>query len=233
MNATVLVKDLAKRIGGKQVLKGVDFQLQAGRVVGLIGPNGSGKTTLIKTLMSIYHPDNGEILICDEPAGFGTRRHISYMPDMNHLFQWMRVHDGINYYREMFGDFNILRCQELCTSLGINENEKIQDLSKGMKERVLIMLTFSRNSRLYLLDEPIGGIDPVAKERIIKTIFAGSNGESTILIATHQVKDVETLLDEVLFINDGRIIFAESADTIRGTRGTSIEECYLEVFKNA
>lgn len=232
MNAIVSVKGLKKKIGKKQVLQGLDFQLKAGRVVGLLGPNEAGKTTTIKILMNIYNADAGEIKICDEQVGFETKRYISYMPDMNPLFQWMRVRDAIHYYKDMFSDFDINHAKELCTFLGIDEEEKVKNLSKGTKERVLIMLTFSRNTSLYLLDEPIGGIDPLARNKIIKTIFARLNGESTIIISTHLVKDIETLLDDVLFINDGKLVFSDSAENIRETRGKSIEEWYMEVFEN-
>lgn len=232
MSEIVSVKGLTKKIGGKQVLKGLDFELEVGRVVGLLGPNGAGKTTLLKILMNIYHADTGEINICSERMGYETKRHISYMPDINHLFQWMRVRDAIHYYSDMFSDFDLNRASELCASLGINEGEKIKDLSKGTMERVLIMLTFSRNTCLYLLDEPIGGIDPLARNKIIKTIFMGFNPERTLIISTHQVKEVETLLDEVLFINEGKLIFSDSVDNIREMRGKSIEECYMEVFEN-
>lgn len=220
-------------MGKKQVLNGLELKLQTGRVIGLLGPNGAGKTTLMKTLMNIYRPDAGKILICGEEAGFETKKYISYLPDLNPLFPWMLVRDAIHYYRDMFSDFDLSRAQELCAFLGIDEKEKVKNLSKGLKERVLIMLTFSRQARLYLLDEPLGGIDPLTCNKIIKTIFTGLNGESTIVISTHLVKDVETLLDEVLFLNQGQLVFSDSSENIREVRGKSIEDCYLEVLENA
>ncbi len=233
MNPMIEVRGLTKKIGKKPVLNGMDFQLGAGKVVGLLGPNGAGKTTLLRTLMNIYHPDSGEIRICNKPASVATKGYISYMPDGNLLFPWMKVSDAIEYYHDMYSDFNIQRARELCTFLDIDKTVKVKDLSKGSKERVLIMLTFSRNTQLYLLDEPLDGIDPLARDRIIKTIFSKVDGQSTILISTHLVKDVEALLDEVLFLNEGRIIYNKSADSIREERGQSIEQCYLEVFENA
>jgi ABC-2 type transport system ATP-binding protein len=233
MSKIVSIKGLTKKIGRKQVLKGLDIELGTGRVVGLLGPNGAGKTTLLKILMNIYHADAGEVQICGERLGFETKRHISYMPDTNHLFQWMCIRDAIHYYRDMFSDFDENRSAELCAFLGINKEENIKNLSKGTVERVLIMLTFSRNTCLYLLDEPIGGIDPLARNKIIKTIFRGFDPGRTIIISTHQVKDVETLLDEVLFIDEGKLIFSDSVDNIRELQGKSIEECYMEVFENA
>jgi ABC-2 type transport system ATP-binding protein len=229
----VSVENLYKKIGKKQVLKGVSFQLGPGRVVGLLGPNGAGKTTLLKILMNLYHADAGAISICGELAGLAAKQNISYMPDLNPLFEWMLVRDAIRYYGDLFNDFDRDHAGALCVFLGIDEAAKVSALSKGMKERVLIMLTLARRTRLYLLDEPIGGIDPLARDKIIKTIFRGLNDDSTVIIATHLVKDVETLLDEVLFLNDGRVIFAGSAESIRAEHGKSVEEWYVEVYENA
>lgn len=233
MSIIVSVNGLTKNVGKKQVLSDISFEIAEGRVIGLLGPNGAGKTTLMKTLMNIYHANAGETQICGEKAGFETKKYISYMPDINHLFSWMRVRDAIHYYSDMFEDFDIERSKELCKFLGINEDEKIKSLSKGTKEQVLIMLTFSRNARLYLLDEPLSSIDPLMRKRIVKTIFNGANKGSTIIISTHEVADIETLVDDVMFLNNGKLIFSDNADNIRDRRGMSIEECYLEVFENA
>ncbi len=233
MSSIITVKNLKKRIGNRQILNGIDFELESGRVIGLLGPNQSGKTTLFKTIMNICHADSGNIQICGQPSESQTIKYISYMPDRNHLFPWMRVVDAMNYYSDMFSDFDMSYAKELCSFLKINEKDKIKTLSKGMIERVLIMLTFSRRARLYLLDEPFGGTDPLARNQIMKTIFRGQSEDSTILISTHQVKDVETLLDEVIFLNQGKVIFSETAENIRECHNQSIEECYLEVFQNA
>ncbi len=233
MNAILSVQGLKKNIGKKQVLKGLDFDLGPGRVVGLLGPNGSGKTTLLKTLVNIYHANAGDIRIFGEQVGCGTKKYVSYMPETNHLFNWMSVQDAIHYYRDFFSDFDLGCAKELCAFLNINEKEKIASLSKGKKEQALIMLTFSRKTHLYLLDEPIGSIDPLARNKIIKTIFKEFNPERTVIISTHQVKDVETLLDDVLFLGDGKLVFSGHVDDIRETRGQSVEECYMEVFENA
>lgn len=233
MSAIVSVQGLKKNIGRKHVLKGLDFDLEPGRVVGLLGPNGAGKTTLLKTLVNIYHADGGDIRIFGEQVGYNTKRFVSYLPEANHLFSWMSVQDAIHYYRDFFNDFDVNCSKELCKFLGIDEKEKIASLSKGKKEQALIMLTFSRKTHLYLLDEPIGSIDPLARNKIIKTIFKEFNPERTVIISTHQVKDVETLLDDVLFLGDGKLVFSSQVDAIRETRGQSIEECYMEVFENA
>jgi ABC-type multidrug transport system, ATPase component len=233
MSAIVSVKGLQKSIGRKHVLKGLDFDLDPGRVVGLLGPNGAGKTTLLKTLVNIYHADAGEIRIFGDEVGVGTKKYVSYLPEMNHLFDWMSVEDAIHYYNDFFDDFNSGCARELCSFLGIDPKEKVRSLSKGKTEQALIMLTFSRKTHLYLLDEPIGSIDPLARNKIIKTIFREFNPEKTVIISTHQVKDVETLLDDVLFLGGGKLVFSDQVDHIRENRGQSIEECYMEVFENA
>jgi len=232
MSVILSVKSAGKKFGRKQVLDGVDIEIPAGRIVGLLGPNGAGKTTLLNTVMNIYRLDSGKIEICGEPAGYHAKRLISYLPDANHLFPWMRVRDALKYYNDMFPDFDIIRAKELCILLEINEKARIQRISKGELERVLIMLTFSRKVPLYLLDEPLGGIDPLSRSKIVKAIFTQLDNGSTILISTHLVKDIETLLDDVIFLNKGKVIFAASADNIREVRGQSIEECYMEVFEN-
>jgi ABC-2 type transport system ATP-binding protein len=230
MRKILSVAGLTQKIGGKPVLQDLSFELEAGRVAGILGPNGAGKTTLLKAILNFGGADTGEITVCGEPASFATRRYISYLPDHNYLFEWMRVRDAIRYFRDMFRDFDRDSAGRLCTFLGISEDAKVKDLSRGMIERVLVMLTFSRKAPLYLLDEPLGGIDPVTRHKIMKTIFAGLNEESSIMIATHLAGEVETLLDEVMFINEGRLVFSGNADTIREVHHKSIEEWYMEVF---
>jgi ABC-2 type transport system ATP-binding protein len=233
MSAILSVANGTKKFGRKQVLTDVNFDLPTGRIVGLLGPNGAGKTTILNAIINVSKLDYGKIQVCGEPNGYESKRLISYLPDTNHLFEWMSVRDALHYYADMFPDFDTVRAQELCTLLEIDEKAKTRNLSKGELERILIMLTFSRKVRLYLLDEPLGGIDPLSRKKIIKTIFSQLDSESTILISTHLVKDVETLLDDVLFLNNGKVIFADSADNIREIRGQSIEDCYMEVFENA
>lgn len=233
MSKIITVSGLTKRFDKTPALDNLDFSIDSGRIVGLMGPNGAGKTTLIKTIMQLYHPDQGKITICGESDGYSSKKLLSYMPDTNYLFNWMSISEAIQYHTDFYSDFDLNHAKELCGSLQLNENEKVKNLSKGTIERVLIMLTFARKARLYLLDEPISGIDPLGREKIIKTILSGVNEESSVLISTHLVKDVETIVDDILLINKGHLLLSDSADHIRETRGQSIEECYLEVFKNA
>ena len=233
MTAIVSVKNLIKKYGTKPILQDISFDVQTGHVVGLMGPNGAGKTTLMKVLMGMMPVNSGKIWICGRAAGSAARAYISYMPDKNHLFSWMRIQDAVQYYRDMFQDFDIQQAAELCAFLKLDVREKIGRLSKGNLLRTRIMLTFSRKASLYLLDEPIGGIDPLGRDKIMKTIFNGLGRESSTIISTHLVKDVEMLLDDVLFLNEGELIYNNSADGIREERGTSIEACYLEVFNHA
>ncbi len=232
MNTLMSVKGLCKKFGDKNALQDVNFDLMEGRIVGLMGPNGAGKTTLIKTLMQIYKQDAGEISIHGKPLGYAAKQEIAYMPDQNHLFPWMNIGDAIHYYRDMFPGFDVARAKELCNLLRLNEKERVKTLSKGTLERVQIMLTFARPASIYILDEPIAEIDPLNRDKILKIILGGVNERSTVILSTHLVKDVETIVDDVLFLHEGRLALVETAENIRAQRGMSIEECYLEVYKN-
>jgi ABC-2 type transport system ATP-binding protein len=233
MTTILEVKGLTKTFGNHTALNNVSLILESGRVAGLMGPNGAGKTTLMKTVMKITKPNSGTICVCGSNTVEAIHRNTAFMPDRNQLFDWMRIRDAIHFYEDMFGDFDAKRAVDLCQILGLNPVDPIRSLSKGTVIRVLVMLTFSRNARLYLLDEPIGWFDPLAKQNILKTILAGINEESAVLISTHQVKDVETILDDVLFLNNGSLVLADTAENIREKHGQSIEDRYIEVFQNA
>lgn len=191
-----------------------------------------GKTTLIKILAGLYKKDSGEVLIGDAMVGYETHKNISYMPDFFFLYDWMRIKDAINYYNDLFNDFDMEKCKKLCENLKLDRESKIKTLSKGMKDRILVMLAFSRNTKVYVLDEPIGGVDPVAKDLILKTVISNNNEESTVLLSTHLVKDVESILDEVILIREGKILEHKSCEYIRGEKNQSVEEFYLEVMQN-
>jgi ABC-2 type transport system ATP-binding protein len=183
-------------------------------------------------LAGIYKKDSGDALIMDTPVGSATHKHISYMPDFFFLYDWMKIKDAINYYNDLFNDFDMEKCKKICENLKLREEDKIKTLSKGMKDRILVMLAFSRNTKVYVLDEPIGGVDPVAKDLILKTVIGNTNDESTVLLSTHLVKDVEKILDEVILIKEGKILEHKSCDYIREEKKQSVEEFYLEVMQN-
>ena len=233
MSNLIKIDNLCKSFDKKNVLDNISLEITKGKIIGLLGENGAGKTTLIKILAGIYKKNSGTVNILDIPVGFDTHKYISYMPDENFLHPWMKVKDAINYYTDLFPDFDIETSIKLCKELKLEPNNLIEKLSTGTKERVMIMLTFSRKAPIYLLDEPIGGIDPVAKDMILKTVISNVSEDSTVLLSTHLLKDIETILDEVIFIKDGKILTHKTCDSIRETENKSIEEYYLEVMKNA
>jgi ABC-2 type transport system ATP-binding protein len=233
MTTLVKANGLTKKYGRKTVLSDLSFELQSGKIVGLLGPNGAGKTTLIKTIMGIIPASSGTLDLFGEPKSYKSKAQLAYMPDVNPLFPWMRVRDAIAYYQDMFADFDQQRSHDFSEMLKLDWNERIPSLSRGVQQRVMIMLTLSRKARLYLLDEPIGGIDPLGVNKILKTIFTGMDEDSSILIATHLVKEIEALADEVIFMNEGVFVYRAEAESIRMEMNQSIEERYLEVFENA
>lgn len=233
MEDIIKISNLNKSFENKKVLKNVNLSIKEGRITGILAPNGAGKTTLLKTICNFYKSDTGEILINRIPVGCKTKEYISFMPDDSHLFSWMKVKDSINYYKDMFSDFDIDKCNSLCEMLKIEKKESIKTMSKGMNERVLLMLTLSRKAKVYILDEPLGGIDIVARDKILKAILNIFDSNQTIIISTHLVKEVENILDEVIFMNNGEVIFSGNSEEIRAQKGKSIENYYLEVFENA
>ena len=232
MSDIIKIKELNKKFGTKHVLKNINLNIKEGKITGILAPNGAGKTTLMKTICNLYKANTGDIVVNEIPVGYETKEFISFMPDDSHLFRWMKVKDAINYYKDMFRDFDTNRSNSLCELLKIDKNEDIKIMSKGMKERVLLMLTLSRNAKIFILDEPLGGIDIVAKDKILKAILEIFDGRQTMVVSTHLVKDVENILDEVIFMNDGEIIFSGNSEEIREQKGKSIENYYLEVFEN-
>lgn len=232
MSELIRVTNLSKSFGKKKALDNVSLEIHKNKIIGILGENAAGKTTLIKLICGLYKKDCGEIIINNEAVGFNTHKYISYMPDKFKFESWRKVKDAIKDYTYLFNDFDIDKSKDLCSRLKINENDIIANLSTGMKERVMIMLTFSRNTSIYLLDEPIGGIDPVAKDIILKTILSVTDENASIILSTHLIKDVEKILDEVIFIKEGKIVANISSDEIREKHNKSVEEYYLEVMQN-
>ena len=228
MSTVVTMENVTKRYGKKEALKNINLELETGHIYGLLGPNGSGKTTLIKTLMRIIREQTGHIKICGYDSSYETRKFISFMPDREFLYDSMTVKDAINYYNDAFNDFNEERAYDLCVKLQLDENEKINALSKGFKEKVVLMLTLSRNVPIYLLDEPLGSLDPLIKHEMLTVIKQTASKDNCIIISTHLIKDTEEILDQAIFLKKGQIVTNVAKESL----GKDLEEYYLEVFSN-
>ena len=232
MNETLVrTEHLTKYYGAKKALNDVSLNIQSGKIIGLLGPNGSGKTTLIKLLNGLLKADTGEILINGNPPGVITKSEVSYLPDRPYFGDWMKVEDMLNLFSEFYWDFDRERAETMCKALGISTKAKIKTLSKGMKEKVQLILVMSRSAKLYLLDEPIAGVDPAARELILDTILANYNPDSTVIISTHLIGDIERVLDEVIFLKEGNVILHDTTDNIREREGKSIDALFREMFR--
>ncbi len=230
--ATVLqTSSLVKDYGGKIALAGVSLSLEGGRIIGLLGSNGSGKTTLLKLIAGILTPTAGSVSVCGLPVGVETKKIVSFLPERTYLNDWMKISQMLEYFADFYEDFEIERAKKMLLSLGVDENAKLRTLSKGTREKVQLVLVMSRRAKLYLLDEPIAGVDPVAREFILDTILSNRNPDSTILISTHLISDVEKVLDDVLFIRNGKILLQNSVETIRTEQGKTIDEYFREVYR--
>ena len=205
------LQSITKCYGKKVALNNINLSIDTGKIIGLLGPNGSGKTTLIKTIMRIIREQNGFITICGQPASYKTREFISFMPDREYLFDYMTVNDAIKYYMDMFKDFDLNRANDLCVKLGLNITDKISELSKGNKEKAILMLTLSRTVPIYLLDEPLGSLDPVIKHEMLSVIKAVSNPNNVIIICTHLIKDTAPILDSAIFLKGTDRIYETEA----------------------
>ncbi len=223
--------DLTKKYGKETALDNISFELGRGSIVGLLGPNGSGKTTLMKIANGLLQPTAGEIKIKGMPVGIGTKSIVSYLPDCMSLPEWMRIRELVKFYGDFYADFSARKAEEMLKSLGLDNETRFKTLSKGNKEKVQLILTMSRNAELYLLDEPMGGVDPATRDYILDTIIAGYSENSTVVISTHLIADVEKILDTVLFIDKGRIVRSDSVDSIRSNEGKSVDALFREVFR--
>jgi len=228
------VNGITKRYGGKVALDGVDLTVASGKIIGMLGPNGSGKTTLMKTIAGLLSSDLGEICYPGgAKRGVQSKGVISFLPDESKFPAWMKVSDAFGYFRDMYPDYDVDKAVEMQELLELSPGDTIKKLSKGMRERVALGLCFSRKASLYLLDEPLGGIDPLGKTKVMQSIISTHEQSSSILLSTHLVRDVETLFDSVLFIKDGKIIFEGECDDMRAQGGKTVEQAYLEVFSRA
>lgn len=222
---------LCRNFESVQALRGVDLSLTSGKIVGLLGPNGSGKTTLIKILNGLLRPTAGEARIAGFLPGVETKAITSFLPDRGYFPDWMRVGDMIDMFSDFYADFDRVKAEEMCRVLGLETGSKIKTLSKGTREKMQLMLVMSRRARLYLLDEPIAGVDPAAREFILRTILTNYNENGTVLISTHLILDVEQVLDEAVFLQQGQVVLHESTDSIRERTGGSVDELFRNMFR--
>jgi len=227
----VEIQNLSKSYGANHALKGVDLSIPTGKIVGLLGPNGSGKTTMIKILTGLLLDYSGEVLIESKKPGPETSVLVSYLPDRPVLPVWLRVKDAMKMYKDFYADFDMDRAVKMLGSMGIDVNKKIKALSKGMNEKLQLTLTMSRRAKLYILDEPIAAVDPAAREFIIDTILKNFDSESAILLSTHLISDIESIIDYAIFLKEGEIILSEEAEAIRVREEKSIDHLFREVFK--
>lgn len=214
------------------VLENLNLQLPAGKIIGLLGPNGCGKSTLIKLISGLLQPDSGEILICGQPVGAESNALISYLPERPYFSTNMKVEQLLNYFKDFYSDFDIDRAYRLLADLKIDPKKQLKTLSKGTKEKVQLILVMSRNAKLYLLDEPIAGVDPAARDYILSTIVSNYNPGASIIITTHLITDIEQVLDDFVFLSyGGNVLYAGSAEDTRNETGKSLDELFREVFK--
>ena len=229
--ALISCQGLSKAYGRKRALEGLDLEVGRGRIVGLLGPNGSGKTTLIKLLCGLLRPTAGVLTVDGQRVGPETKAMISYLPDRMYFANWMRAVDLFDLFRDFYRDFDYEKAMAMCRSLGVEPRDRLKTMSKGTKEKVQLALVMARKAQLYLLDEPIAGVDPAARDFILRTILTNYNEEGTVLISTHLIADIEKVLDEAIFLKEGRIMLHETVDNIRETQGKSVDALLREIFR--
>ena len=222
---------LTKRYGSKTALNGVNLQLKRGRIVGLLGPNGSGKTTLIKLLCGLIQPTEGDIAIGGMPVGPATKALVSYLPDRMYFADWMKASDLLDLFNDFYSDFDRNKATAMCQSLGVVPRQRLKTMSKGTKEKVQLVLVMARKASLYLLDEPIAGVDPAARDYILNTILTNYNEEGCVMISTHLISDIEQVLDEAIFLKEGQVVLHDNVDAIREREGRSVDALFREVFR--
>ncbi|MCC5464740.1 ABC transporter ATP-binding protein [Pelosinus baikalensis] len=224
-------ENLCKSYLNKRALQGANLTIQQGRILGLLGPNGSGKTTFLKIAAGILHPSSGKLLIDGQEPGVYTKSIVSYLPDTEYLFKWMKIKDAVQYFKDFYSDFDEKKAFALLEFMKLDANSSVKSLSKGMKEKLKLTLVLSRKAKLYILDEPLGGVDPTAREKILDAIINNFSENSSMIITTHLVNDIERIFDEVAFISDGEIVLQGNAEELRLNKNKSIDELYREVFQ--
>ncbi len=222
---------LGKKYGRVNALEGLDLSIEPGRIVGLLGPNGSGKTTLIKLACGLLTPSAGQIRVCGQAPGPKACAQLSYLPERMAVQSWMTAGQLLDFYQDFYADFRRDAAQQMLADLGLDPKKKIQQMSKGSREKVQLILVMSRAAKLYLLDEPIGGVDPATRDYILSTIIGNYNPEAAVLISTHLIADVEKILDEAVFLKEGRVLLHSEVDALREEKGMSVDELFREVFR--
>ncbi len=230
MNNVIEIKNLTKKYFNKTALDSISLNIEKGKIYGLLGPNGSGKTTLMKVLAGLHSKTSGEVLIKGNELSYKTKKDVVYMPTDDYLYQWMKAKTLVNFFNDMYEDFNSKKAIELIQELGLNKNNKVSELSTGLKSRLKVALAFSRDAEIYMFDEPLNGIDPISREKIMNLITNSFNEKKSILVSSHLVSELETCLDEVIFIKDGIIELQGNAEKIRTEKGKSVVDLYKEVF---
>ncbi|MBE6039623.1 MAG: ABC transporter ATP-binding protein [Clostridiales bacterium] len=229
--AIIEINGLTRNFGSLTALDDISISLEPGRIVGLLGPNGSGKTTLIKILNGLLQPTSGRVRIKGNAPGVETKKIVAYLPDRNALPDYMTTDQLIGMYADFFEDFDRVRAEAMLDDLGIDRKQAMKKMSKGTKEKLQLCLVMARRAEVYLLDEPIGGVDPATRDYILKTIISNYNEDAVVIISTHLISDIESVLDDVIFLKEGRVVLHKAADEIREEKGESIDGLFREVFK--
>lgn len=225
------LKNVSKHYKQTKALKNVSLSLKPGQIVGILGPNGLGKTTLIKILNGLLRDYSGEVLIENQGIGVHSKSLISYLPDQTYLANWMTGEKAIDLFKDMYSDFDESRMRDLLSKLKLDSKQSIKTMSKGMKERFQLALVMSRKAKIYILDEPIGGVDPAARELILNTILDNYATDSLVIISTHIISEIEQIFDTVVFLKEGEVVLCDDVDQIRSTHNKSIDELFKEIFK--
>ena len=225
------INNLSKSYDDKKVLKNINLSITSGKIIGLLGKNGAGKTTLIKLINDLLTPTTGEILINGKKVGVESKKVISYLPERTYLNKQMKVSEVIDYFKDFYDNFDSNKAKKLLKDLDLDINQKLSKMSKGMQEKVQLVLVMSRNADLYILDEPLGGVDPATRDYILDTILSNFNENASVIISTHLISDIERILDEVIFIDKGNLILQSDADKLRNKEKASIDEIFRRMFK--
>ena len=229
--ARIEIENLTKEFGTLTALDNVVLELEKGQIVGLLGPNGSGKTTLIKIMNGLLTPTAGAVSINGIKPGIETKKIVAYLPDRNSLPEYMTTRQLIELYQDFFDDFNIVKAETMISELGIDMTQQMKRMSKGTKEKLQLCLVMAREAEVYLLDEPIGGVDPATRDYILRTIISNYNEDAVVIISTHLISDIESVLDDVIFLKEGKVVLHKKAEDIREETGESVDQLFREVFR--